>query len=153
MHYRTELLRSGVQLYELRARPQSTRGSGESRRLTRLGNFSLHAKLLVFDRGSAFVGSMNFDARSHRLNTEIGIIVHSPPLAAQSAQRFDALTAPPNAYLVSLESPDPAHDPPRLVWSAENDGHPVRFTREPARSGWQRFEVRVLRLLPLDAEL
>jgi cardiolipin synthase C len=153
MHYRTALLKSGVQIYELRARPQSTRGSGESRRLTRLGNFSLHAKLLVFDRSSAFVGSMNFDARSHRLNTEIGIIVHSPPLAAQIAQRFDALTAPQNAYLVSLESPDAAHAAPQLVWSAENDGRPVRLTREPARSAWQRFEVRALTLLPIDAEL
>ncbi|MBV9698055.1 MAG: phospholipase D family protein [Gammaproteobacteria bacterium] len=153
MHYRTSLLKAGVQIYELRARPQSTRGSGQSARLTRLGNFSLHAKLLVFDRSSAFVGSMNFDARSHRLNTEIGVIVHSPPLAAQIAQRFDALTSPQNAYAVSLEDGSGGLGTPHLVWSGENDGVPVRLTKEPARSAWQRLEVHALTLLPLDPEL
>jgi hypothetical protein len=29
----------------------------------------------------------------------------------------------------------------------------VEYTREPARSGWQRFKVKLLTLLPLDGEL
>lgn len=40
-----------------------------------------HAKLLVIDQRKSFVGSMNMDLRSSRLNTELGLIIDSPDLA------------------------------------------------------------------------
>jgi putative cardiolipin synthase len=151
MHYRVPLLKSGVELFELRARPESRRGSGESRRLTRSGNYSLHAKLLVFDRGAVFVGSMNYDQRSRRLNTEIGVIIHSAELAAETARRFDAMTQPQNAYAVTLEAAGGGR--PRLSWTMQTDGRAVSTHTEPARSPWQRLEVQVLSLLQIDREL
>lgn len=84
-HYRVPLLESAVELFELRTHPESVRGSGQSAKMTRYGTYSLHAKLLVFDRSAMLLGSMNYDARSRWLNTEVGLIVHSPELAAQSA--------------------------------------------------------------------
>src|SRR5262249_37577387 len=84
MHYRPPLLEAGVELYEIRARPDSRRGSGESKRLTQTGNYGLHAKLMAFDDTAVFVGSMNFDQRSRWLNTEDGLIVHSSELAQQT---------------------------------------------------------------------
>jgi len=45
MKYRVPLLESGVQLYEIRARPESRRGTGQSEQLSRYGHYSLHAKL------------------------------------------------------------------------------------------------------------
>ncbi len=151
-HYRVPLLQAGVELYEIRNRPESTRGSGESRKMTRYGTYGLHAKLLVFDRKSIFVGSMNYDARSRRLNTEIGLIIYSPEIALQGAQRFDAMTQPGNAYAVSLQ-PSNSRGTPTLVWNTVEQGTPVTYTKEPARSAWQRVEVRTLSLLPLDHEL
>ncbi|HLQ09829.1 MAG TPA: phospholipase D-like domain-containing protein [Steroidobacteraceae bacterium] len=68
-HYRVPLLRQGAELFEVRARLDSVRGSGQSRKISRYGNYALHAKLLVFDRSSVYVGSMNFDQRSIWLNT------------------------------------------------------------------------------------
>jgi phosphatidylserine/phosphatidylglycerophosphate/cardiolipin synthase-like enzyme len=56
----------------------------------------------VFDRERLFIGCVNFDQRSGRLKTEIGLIIDSPELAQQTAARFDAMAQPENAYAVSL---------------------------------------------------
>jgi putative cardiolipin synthase len=151
-HYRVPLLQSGVELFELRTHPESTRGSGQSAKMTRYGTYSLHAKLLVFDRSAVFVGSMNYDARSRWLNTEIGLVIHSPDLAAQSARRFEAMTQPASAYVVSLQHANP-QGPPQLIWSTVEQGRAVSYRSEPSRNMWQRLEMRALSLLPLDQEL
>ena len=152
MHYRVPLLESGVELFELRKHPESTRGSGQSAKMTRHGTYGLHAKLLVFDRSAMFVGSMNYDGRSRWLNTEVGLIVRSPELAAETAQRFEAMTQPASAYSVTLQ-PGDSQASPRLMWSTEEQGKPVTYHIEPARNSWQKLEVRVLSLLPVDREL
>ncbi len=152
MHYRVKLLESGVQLFELRARPESARGTGQSRQLSGYGNYSLHAKLMVFDRSGLFVGSMNFDQRSQRLNTEVGLIIRSPELAETAARRFSAMTRPQNAYAVSLGSRTVGDDP-ELTWTTVRDGQPLILHREPARSSWQRLEVDALTHLAVDSEL
>ena len=101
--YRIPLLQMGVELYEVRPQlgePETKRGpikSGSS------GAFALHAKVLVFDRQRAFVGSMNFDERSLRVNTELGLIIDSQPIARDIAARFDAITQPANSYKVVLQ--------------------------------------------------
>jgi cardiolipin synthase C len=152
MHYRVPLLRQGAELFEVRARLDSVRGSGQSRKISRYGNYALHAKLLVFDRSSVYVGSMNFDQRSIWLNTEVGLIIRSPGLAEQTLRRFAAMTQPQSSYSVSLQQADPPA-PARLRWSTADAGRPVSYSVEPARSAWQRFKVRLLSLLPLDREL
>jgi len=93
---------------------------------------ALHAKLLVFDRSSVYVGSMNFDRRSIWLNTEVGLIIRSPELAEQTARRFAAMTQPQSSYSVTLQQADPPARP-RLHWSTVDAGHPV--------SPWSRLAV------------
>jgi len=151
MRYRVLLLESGVELFEIRARPGSRRGSGESKRLTRTGNYGLHAKLMAFDDDAVFVGSMNLDQRSRWLNTEDGLVVHSSELAHETLRRFDAMTEPQNAYGVRLD-PGP-RGRKRLLWSTEEDGRAVTYDREPARSLWERTEVRVLSWFVPESEL
>jgi cardiolipin synthase C len=150
-HYRVPLLQSGVELYEIRARPESPRGTGQSAQLSRYGNYSLHAKLLVFDRSGTYVGSMNFDERSRRLNTEDGVIIYSSEIAAQTLHRFDLMTQPENAYAVRLQE-EPG-DAPALTWSTVESGKPLTLHSEPARSSWQKFEVHAIGLFPIDHEL
>ena len=147
MHYRIPLLEKGVGLYEIRSRPENSRGSGESRALLRYGNYSLHAKLFVFDHKRVFIGSMNFDQRSMHLNTEIGLIIDSPLLAAQISSRFDAMTQPENAYRLLLTPQN------RIVWLTQEKGKRIEYLTEPARSDWQRIEADTLSLLPVDDEL
>jgi len=152
MHYRVELLQEGVELYEVRALLGNTRGSGQSKAISRHGNYALHGKLYVFDRKTLFVGSMNFDQRSKNLNTEIGLLIASPELSSGVAARFDALTRLDNAYTVSLS--DKSTDKvPRLVWTTRQAGTVVRYDIEPARSAWQRTKAKLLSMLPLDKEL
>jgi putative cardiolipin synthase len=151
VRYRVPLLREGVELHEVRALPGSTRGSGQSAAITRLGNYGLHGKLFVFDRQKLFIGSMNFDQRSVRLNTEVGLIIDSPELAEQTAARLEAMTRPENAYSVSLA---PAGGKkPAVLWRTQESGTMVESRRDPARSVWQRLAVRILTLLPIDQEL
>ena len=150
-HYRVPLLQEGVELYEARALLGTTKGSGQTKRMSRHGNYALHAKLYVFDRKKLFVGSMNFDKRSKRLNTEIGLIIDSPELAQQIAARFAGMVQPQNSYIVAL-LPSPAGGAPTLAWQTEEDGKLVEYGREPARSDWQRLKVRVLSWLPLESE-
>jgi hypothetical protein len=40
-----------------------------------------------------------------------------------------------------------------LAWHTEESGRPVTYTIEPARSAWQRMQVELLTMLPLDHEL
>jgi putative cardiolipin synthase len=151
--YRVPLLENGVELYEVRSLLGSTRGSGQTAKVSRYGNYALHGKLYVFDRHKVFIGSMNFDQRSKRLNTEIGLIIDSPELARQTAQRFDAMVKPENCYILELRPPGAAASSSHLVWHTDEDDHNVEYIREPARSGWQRFKVKLLSLLPLGREL
>jgi putative cardiolipin synthase len=152
-HYRVPMLEDGVELYEVRSLLESVRGSGQTAKVSRYGNYALHAKMYVFDRQKLFVGSMNYDQRSKRINTEIGLIIQSPELAQQAARRFDAMVMPKECYIVGLVSTGAPGKSSHLVWRTEEDGRIVELTREPARSGWQRLKVKFLALLPLDREL
>jgi len=76
--YRRELLKLGVEIYELS--PELAREAGT------FGNFRksfgrLHAKVAVIDRRKLFVGSLNLDQRSAWSNTEAGLLIDSPHLA------------------------------------------------------------------------
>jgi putative cardiolipin synthase len=152
MHYRQPLLELGVEVHEVRSRLGNARGSGQTTTMTRYGNYSLHAKLFIFDRRKLFIGSMNFDQRSAHLNTEIGLIIDSPELARQTMVRFDAMTSPPNSYQL-VQLPRERKESPRLVWRTEEDGREIDYDTEPARTEEQRLKVNLLSLLPLDAEL
>ena len=151
MHYRVQFLQEGVELHEVRAMLGSMRGSGQGKAISRHGNYALHAKLFVFDRKTAFVGSMNFDQRSKRLNTEIGLLIASPELSADIATRFDALTQLDNSYAVTLS--DGATGKQHLVWTTQEAGTVVHRDTEPARNAWQKMKVRLLSALPLEREL
>ena len=149
---REALVRSGVKLYEVRSLLESVRGSGQSRSISRYGNYSLHAKLYIFDRRRCFLGSWNYDQRSLRINTEMGLLIDNGMLAEDLAQRFDAMTAPGAAYSVVL-SQDPNDGKARLAWETQVDRKPVRFLEEPSRGWWQREREKLLALLPLQPEL
>jgi len=150
--YRVPLLKGGVELYEVRALLGSTRGSGESAKLSRYGNYALHGKLYVFDRQKILIGSMNFDQRSQHINTEIGLIIGSPEIAQQTALRFENMVKPENCYAVALR-PAGAVGKSRLTWRTEENNRDVELDREPARSGWQRLQAKLLTILPLGREL
>jgi putative cardiolipin synthase len=147
--YRRPLLDGGVQLYELRpaaGAPQPATAGGTS------SGVSLHAKAVVVDRQQVFIGSMNMDARSKLLNTEMGIIVDSTPLAAAVTRFFDTATLPDNAYHVVLKANGSAHGG-AMQWQASDNGKPLSYDHDPDATTSRRVEVQLLKLLPLESLL
>ena len=96
--YREELLRHGVDLYEL-----SPTRTTQNKRLMLPGasRGRLHAKTAVIDRHLVFIGSMNLDPRSANKNTELGVIVDSPELAKE-VLRVIHISKLQSAYRVRL---------------------------------------------------
>lgn len=130
--YRRPLLRAGVQLHELRVDAVPGWAS------------NLHTKAAVIDRRDVFVGSLNVDPRSAVLNTEIGLLVRSPALAAQVAAFIEGGMAPAKAYRLALSGG-------RTVWRTGEDAAPRRD--EPGVSPWRLLLVRLLAWLPLDRQV
>ncbi len=117
---RRELLRLGAEVYEFR--PDA------ALRTTLLGRptaqLSLHAKSLVVDGETVFIGTFNLDPRSANLNTEVGVLTRDPALAAEVEQAILRDMAPENS------------------WSArDNPDHHAPFAK--------RQKVRFWKLLPL----
>lgn len=151
-HYRKELLALDIKLYEIRASLGKVAGSGESKKLLSLGNYGLHAKQYIADRKKIFLGSMNFDQRSLHLNTEIGMVINSPELAKQEAERFKRLADPENSYQVHLKN-DLATKQSVLVWTTKEDGKLVERNDEPSKSYGEKLKTDLMSILPLDDEL
>jgi putative cardiolipin synthase len=137
--YRKALLRAGIELHEIRADALPTgrpRGRPGSSRL------SLHAKVMVVDRAKTFIGSMNIDPRSLRLNTENGVVTESAPLAAEIADGVERALAS-DAWRVHLQGR-------ALRWSGLRDGQAVTLSDEPQASLWLRLQATVLSWLPIE---
>ena len=103
----------------------------------------LHAKAAVLDRRHVFIGSFNFSPRSRNLNTEIGVLVHSPEFGAQVAAVMGRIMSPENAWRLRLDEND------NLAWES-SDG---TLTRQPAQSFWRRFKNGIFGLFPLEQHL
>lgn len=140
--YRVPLLEQGVLLYELRRQAGRTTSREKAGPFGSSGS-SLHAKTFAVDGHRVFVGSFNFDPRSARLNTELGFVIESAPMAQQMARAFDT-EVPQRAYQVALGADR------KLVWLQRDGDQVQRLTSEPSTSLWQRLSVRLLALLPIE---
>ena len=133
--YREEMLRMGVDLYEL----SSSRIKGNKRMFlfgASLGR--LHAKLVVIDKQRLFIGSMNLDPRSATINTELGAIIDSPPLARELTRIID-IDRLQSAYRVRLRKP-----PPGLEWMSSDGEREMILNAEPDSTPWQRIKSWLL---------
>ncbi len=139
--YRKPLLEEGVELYEIRVDPQA---SPRSRRIERPGSsrVSLHAKLMVVDRRSTFIGSMNIDPRSLVLNTENGIVVESPAIAAAIVDGTQRLLAG-SAYRLT-------QDGGNVRWHTPGQETETVLDSAPGASWWRRFSSWMLSWLDIE---
>jgi putative cardiolipin synthase len=151
-HYRVPLLEMGVELYEVRSQLGAPETKGGSIKSGSSGAFALHAKVFVIDRERVFVGSMNFDRRSLRINTELGLIIDSPQIAREIAGRFDAITQPANSYRVVL-APAGTVGGEAVRWTGIEGGNAVTLDVEPGVDPVKRGWIETLSLLPLDGLL
>ncbi len=140
---RKQVLESGVELYELRADAGVIK-----KRLAFFGaKAALHAKVVVFDRKDVFIGSFNLDPRSSDINTEAGLYIESPQLAAQVIAWMDEGVLPENSYRVFLDQDG------KLTWVTQDNGQEVVYHHDPESSAWQRFEAGFIGILPVENQL
>lgn len=138
MKYRRPLLQAGVRIYELRPEAAGAKGPRASGIAVGSSRASLHAKTFVFDRTSVFIGSVNLDPRSLEQNTEVGVLVESPELAAEVANLFDKWASPALSYEVTRGP----HG--RLQWTGG-------FTDEPNAGFWRPLGARFFSHLPIES--
>jgi putative cardiolipin synthase len=68
--------------------------------------FALHAKSMVIDGSTVYIGTFNFDPRSQNLNTEVGIVVRDATLARQVEASIETDMAPGNSWDAARDDPD-----------------------------------------------
>jgi putative cardiolipin synthase len=140
---RDKVIAGGVELYELRPYP----GPVDKNIVIGSSKAALHTKAIVFDREDVFIGSLNLDPRSLVINTEAGLYVESPELAAQVIEYMDEGVRPDNSYRVLLDEDGD------LYWVTESEGQEQRYDKDPRSTGMQRFVSGLIRILPVDGQL
>jgi len=143
--YRVEMLRMGVELYEV--------SPTQTRRVRRFGDFGrstprLHAKVAVVDRQRLLVGSANLDGRSAVGNTEMGVVIDSPALAEAFTSRIDSDRLA-SVYRLRLRPDDTT-----IEWSqVDEQGRTVATTDEPDTGWWLRTKLWLQSLLVDERDL
>lgn len=140
--WRKKLLRHGVALYELKPTREGGRHIHD-RGLTGNSGSSLHAKTFSIDGTKVFIGSFNFDPRSAMLNTEMGFVIESEPLAQVIHHRFQQ-SQREAAWELRLDRWG------RINWIETQEGQERVLKKEPKTRFWQRMLVRLASRLPVE---
>lgn len=103
---REKLLKMGLEIFEFRPDPVS-RKSLMARTVATAEPpvFALHAKTMVVDGRTVYIGTYNLDPRSESLNTEVGVVIDNPALAAEVESAIEADMRPGNSW-DAREKPD-----------------------------------------------
>ena len=105
---RDALLAAGIELHEFRPYPMVQYRLNERHAALKQHTpiFAVHAKTMVIDGESLFIGTFNLDPRSANLNTEIGVRIESPLLARQVEARIEQDMRPQNSWDSLTDNPD-----------------------------------------------
>jgi putative cardiolipin synthase len=131
--YREPMLKMGVELYETDSSQLKHDKLFSAALRASVGRS--HSKLIVIDRHLTFVGSMNLDFRSSRLNTELGMLVESPELA-EDVLRLKTYVESVGSFHLRL-SPDGEH----VQWVGNEDGKETVYDEDPGVDLGTRLEV------------
>ena len=134
--YRPAMLRLGVELYELspdrvKSNPATFGKYGPS-----LGR--LHAECAVIDRRTVFIGSLNFDPRSDKLNTEFGLFIYGTALADEVLRLMDHVKVE-GSYRLRLSA-----DGHAIEWVMLDRGVERVFSEEPETDNRKRLMLDLL---------
>jgi putative cardiolipin synthase len=139
-HWRRDILRAGVEVYELRADAEAL-AEYVTPPVTPAA-LGLHTKAIVVDRQRAFIGSPNIDPRSLEVNTEVGVLTEGPELAGRLADVIGRDMQPANAWRVTMDGEG------WLKWTTGERA----LTRQPAKGFGQRVIEFLLNILPLKKQ-
>lgn len=132
--YRVELLKLGLDLREVRPKLGQRRARFHP---FKSSNASLHAKAIVIDQRTVFIGSMNMDARSAKTNSELGLVLRSPDIGRQVIGLLDDLDVD-GSYQLSLK------DGKHVVWTSGDPGEERHWEVDPETTLVQRLSLKLL---------
>src|ERR1700733_8974329 len=133
--YRVVLLKLGIELSEVRPKLGQKRARFHP---FRSSTASLHAKALVIDQKTVFIGSMNMDARSARINSELGLVMRSTDIARQVTSLLDDISADGSYKLQLIGHSN------QIEWSSGEAGSEKTWYTDPETTRLQRFTLKVL---------
>lgn len=133
--YRVALLKLGVELSEVRPKLGQKRARFHP---FRSSNASLHAKALVIDQKTVFIGSLNMDARSARTNSELGLVMRSAEIARQVTNLLDDISADGSYRLQLVDHGN------RIEWTSGEPGSEKTWFTDPETTRLQRFALKIL---------
>jgi cardiolipin synthase C len=169
--YREDLLKLGVELYEMRSDPEAVAdllgsgagsGSGSGKSQGKTSNWgmgsgvggskaltdsraSLHSKAVVIDGRYTVIGSMNLDLRSQIQNSEVALLVRSGAFAQQATRLIEG-TMTEGAYRVENRNG-------KLHWRAPTGANFADSDSEPGASTKLKLLVKVIGPLAPDEML
>ena len=141
--YRTELLKAGVEIFEYRSNVffPFAEPTGTGRPTT-----TLHSKLVLVDERYAIVGSLNFDPRSIRTNSELVFFAESRELAAWIIERYGTVMSD-QAYQVTLGNRE------QLQWTFSDQGQSRIRRSEPTGKFTHGFVALFFGVFVMDSAL
>jgi putative cardiolipin synthase len=134
-HYRVALLKLGIELSEVRPKLGQKRARFHP---FHSSTASLHAKALVIDQRTVFIGSMNMDARSARTNSELGLVMRSADIARQVTSLLDDISADGSYKLRLVDHSN------RIEWSSGEPGSETTWYTDPETTRLQRFVLKLV---------
>jgi putative cardiolipin synthase len=141
---RYDLLKGGVEIYELKPKAKSKASRSLSRSAE--AKSALHAKTYIFDRREVYIGSFNFDPRSAKINTELGVVCEIPAMAQYIASELFDKNTEEAAYQVVLQDDN-------VVWLDTIKGKVIVHEVQPETSWWRRFNLSIYSILPIESQL
>ena len=163
-HYRVALLKLGVELAEVRPKLGTEAAAISS--VPQLQREPARQGAASIDQKTVFIGSLNMDARSARINSELGLVMRSAEIARQVTSLIDDISAD-GSYKLSLDAQRAHRVVERRrraerIWHRDPETTPhaalrleaaraVRAGESCSRRGCRRYGVmRMLRQVFLD---
>lgn len=141
--HRADLLRAGVKLHEIR--PDALQAMGTLPKDDETG-LVMHTKLAVIDRDEIFVGSLNLDPRSIKLNTEVGIFVDSHRFGSFMHDEIERELRD-FTYRLSISETG------KLRWHYDNPNALTQTDKEPGATFWNSLVVGLTGLIGIELQL
>lgn len=147
--HREELLKMGIELYELRSEQASfgnvfgsSGGSSGSAGVSGESRAMLHSKVLVMDGRLLVVGSMNLDLRSQLQNTEIALLIRSNELSRAASEQIERGMRERSWHVELVDG--------SLLWRAPEGSGLKDSTTEPDASATLRLLLKLFGPLAPD---
>ncbi|MDH3975250.1 MAG: phospholipase D family protein [Deltaproteobacteria bacterium] len=105
---RKKLVKAGIEIYEYKPQPEVMKELIDRYKEMEKEPpiFAIHAKTLIIDSETLYIGTFNLDPRSVNLNTEVGVLINNPSLARQVEENIERDMSRQNSWAAHVKHAD-----------------------------------------------